>query len=560
MQSIFFEISIVLIVGTLFAMGAKFFRQPLIPAYIIAGVVLGPSLLHIIRTGELLHTLSTFGIAFLLFLVGIELDLRKFLKTSRVAIMVGIVQMLFTMSIGYLLSRALGFEGFSAVFLSIALGFSSTIVVMKLLGERKELDTLYGQIVIGIMLTQDFVAIIFLLFFNIAIGEVTDIASEIFFTIVKGVFLFSIALLTSRYLLVHAFRYVARTPELLFLGAICWCLIFTMLSSILGFSIEIGSLLAGVSLSFLPYHVEIASRVKSLRDFFLPIFFATLGAQLVFSGDTAIALPTIIFSSLVLLITPIIVVLLLLARGYRSSTAFQTGTSIGQVSEFSFILVSLGAAKGLIDQDIVALVALTGLVTMTLSSYCIEYSEYLYDRCKWLLRPLERKHKHHRLELLPKKLSKHVVLFGYHTMGFKIREYLEYHKKPYIIVDYNPDTVDRMNREQIPHLYGNMSDDDILERVRAQDASLLISTVPNPKRTMELLRYVQQNNIRATVIVTAYHISDALDFYKNGAHFVIYPETISADFFSHFLATKLTQRRTAHIKELKHLQQLDFSR
>lgn len=560
MQSIFFEISIVLIVGTLFAALAKFLRQPLIPAYIIAGVVLGPPLLHIIRSGELLSALSTFGIAFLLFLVGIELDLRKFLKTSRVAVIVGVVQMVFTMSIGYVLSRWMGFEFMSALFLAIALGFSSTIVVMKLLGERKELDTLYGQIVIGIMLTQDFVAVVFLLFFNIAAGEAIDIASEVFFTIVKGVFLFSIALVTSRYLLVHVFRYFARTPELLFLGAICWCLIFTMLASILGFSIEVGSLLAGVSLSFLPYHIEIASRVKSLRDFFLPIFFATLGAQLVFSGDIAIAVPTIVFSALVLVGSPIVVLLLLLARGYRTSTAFQAGASIGQVSEFSFVLVSLGATKGLISQDIVALVALTGLVTMTLSSYCIEYSDFLYDRVKRLLRPLERRRKHHRLELVPEKLSKHVVLFGYHTMGFKIREYLDKQKKHYMIVDYNPDTIARLSGEHVPHLYGNMSDDDILERVRASEASLLISTVPHAKRTMELLRYVQKNHIRATVIVTAYHISDALDFYAHGAHFVLYPETISAEFFSELLEDRLSSRRKSHLKDLQHLQRLEFSR
>ena len=240
MENIFLEISLVLIVGTACAATAKFLRQPMIPAYIVAGIILGPLVLNIIKSGELLEALSTFGIAFLLFLVGIELDLKNFLKAGKIAILVGVLQMLLAIIFGYVVVRLLGFNSTSALLLAIGLGFSSTIVGLKLIGEKKELDTLYGQLVIGILLTQDFIAVLILIFFNVF--SFTGDSSLLFFlgvALLKGILLFGTAFLAARFLLKPLFTYFARSSELLFLGAICWCLILALVARKLNFSIEI---------------------------------------------------------------------------------------------------------------------------------------------------------------------------------------------------------------------------------------------------------------------------------------------------------------------------------
>lgn len=563
MESIFFEISAIIIAGTLLATVAKFFKQPMIPAYIFAGVLLGPPVFNLIHSEELLHTLSTFGIAFLLFLVGIELDLRKFLKTSKAAIILGFIQMSTAIGLGYLLIRWFGFDPTTSFFFSVALGFSSTIVVLKLLGERKELDTLYGQIVIGLMLTQDFIAILFLIFFNNVFQSSPDSATwvnDFLFTTIKGVFLFAMAFVSSRFVLIHIFRYFARSSELLFLGSICWCLIFAMLSILLGFSIEVGSLLAGVSLSFLPYSLQIASKVKSLRDFFLPIFFAVLGGQLVFSGNTSIFLPTVVLSALVLIVSPIVSIATLLFFRYRARTSFMAGMSVGQVSEFSFVLIALGHQAGVVSQDVVGLVALIGLVTMTLSTYIIEYIDVLYPYFQPLLKRFERHTIAHQYEDVPEQLNDHVILVGFHTMGYKIYELLRKKRKQVVVVDYNPDVITRLQKEDVPYVYGNMSDDDILERARIEHAQLVVSTAPDAQRTMELLKYVRRHRVKTVTIVTAYHVEDALDFYAQGADYVLYPNTISVDYLQHLIFGSLQTVKRKHVQELKELQRLAFVR
>ena len=560
MQNAFLDISLILIVGTLCATIAKVLRQPMIPAYIIAGALLGPSVFHVIHSGELLESLSTFGIAFLLFLVGIELDLRKFLKMGRIGIVLGFVQMSFSSGIGFILIKLLGFTTTESLFLAIALGFSSTILVLKLLSERKELDTLYGQIVIGLMLTQDFIAVIILIFFNVFVhrdASGAGLGFSLFITFCKGAGLFGIALVTSRYVMTHVFRYFARSSELLFLGSICWCLVFSMLSIQLGFSIEVGSLLAGISLSFLPYSIEIGHRIRSLRDFFLPIFFAVLGGQLVFTGGTDIILPTIFLSLFVLLGSSVIVTLLLLAFGYRSRTSFQVGIAIGQISEFSFVFVSLGYASGIVSQNIVSLVALIGLITMTVSSYAVEYGDRLYTLIRPTLKKLQRNGAHLALEHIPETLSHHVILIGHHTMGYKIRQLMGVLHTQFIVVDHNPEVIHSLKEQGIPHVYGTTGDEEVLEKACISSADYIISTVPTRDEVLRLLDLVQEHHFKAKVIAIAFDVHTALEYYSHGAAFVLHPTLISADYLQQLLLKKMpVSARKQHIAELTHLESI----
>lgn len=558
MESIFFEISAILLVGTFCATVAKYLKQPMIPAYILAGVILGPALLHVIDShDELLEALSTFGIAFLLFLVGIELDIRKFAKSGKVAIIIGIAQMAFAVGFGYLIIRVLGFESTSALFLAIALGFSSTIVVVKLLSERKELDTLFAQIIIGLMLTQDFIAVLFLIFFDVFTGSAagSELATQVMYTIFKGGMLIAVSLLAAKFILTPVFRYFAKTSELLFLGAICWCLIFAMLSQGLNFSIEVGALLAGVSLSFVPYSTEISFRVKSLRDFFLPIFFAILGSHLAF-GESGLqfVVPTIVLSALVLLASPVLVTGMLLKFGYRASTSFRVGTSIGQVSEFSFVVVTLGLTAGIIEKDIVALVALIGLVTMTFSTYMIDYSDWLYGKVSPFLKKFEKNTG--VAEDVDEKIKGHAVIIGHHTMGYKVRTMLEEMKYNVVIVDNNPNVTDMLSKQGVPHVYGSISDGEVLESAHVETAAFVVSTVPSLSGNKALIEYMQQQKVDTRVIVTAFTIDDALDLYEVGASYVLYPTVISADFVPSIIKGAVTRTRNNHVKELKQMRDL----
>ncbi|HLD21659.1 MAG TPA: cation:proton antiporter [Patescibacteria group bacterium] len=558
MEQIFFEISIVIIVGTLCASVARLFRQPMIPAYIIAGILLGPVVFHVIKSEELMHVLSTFGIAFLLFLVGIELDIRHFLKTGQTAIVAGIIQMLVASGLGYMVVRFLGFNHITALFLSIALAFSSTIVVMKMLDERKELDTLYGQIVIGIMLTQDFIAILFLIFYEVFNGGGDQsLGMGIVIAFIKVVLLIFVVFFSSRFILKKVFTYFARTPELLFLSSICWCLIFALFALRLGFSIEVGSLLAGISLSFLPYQTDISNRVKSLRDFFLPIFFAVLGGQLIFESGTLLFAPAVILTVFVLMVSSLIVIGTLLLFGYRSRTSFQAGIAIGQVSEFSFIILSMAYSNGMIERSIVSLGVLIGLITITLSSYTIEYSDHLYQLIRPLLKRLQRKSATLQLERISKNLEHHVVLFGYHVMGYKVRHALEKFKKSIIIIDYNPDVIQNLQKERISHIYGSMSDEEILEKTSIVRADYVISTVRIPRETKALLLYIQKNHIQTCVIVTAQTIRDALEFYELGASYVIIPTSVSVDYIDRLVKGNIVLQKKKHLRELKKLAQIE---
>lgn len=556
MESIFLEISLILIVAALCATVAKGLRQPIIPAYILAGVLLGPSVFNVIKSGELLHTLSTFGIAFLLFLVGIELDLRNFLKVGKVAIVAGVIQMGFAATFGYIIIRLLGYHNIEAWLLAIALGFSSTIIGLKLIGERKELDTLYGQIVIGILLTQDFIAVFILLFFDVFTSGLTLNSETIWIVgniLLKAILLFSLALLSAKFILRHVFAYFAHSVELLFLGAICWCLLFSLLAMSLGFSIEVGALLAGVSLSFVPYSHEISYRIKSLRDFFLPIFFAVLGGELVFNGGLNFFIPAIILSAVVLFVSPVIITGFMLALGYRARTSFQAGIAIGQVSEFSFILMGLAFTTGLIDHKLVALVALIGLITMTVSTYMFEYNEQLYTPFKKLLKRFERNTKDDELDRLTHTLTNHIILFGYDAMGYSIHETLQSSKRSIVVIDHNPRTVKKLQNLHIQNMYGSMSDDEILETLNINAAATIISTIRSVPDTIELLEYVQHHHIKAKVLVTAFSIDTALRYYELGAHYVIIPPIVSAAYLPEMMKYTATARKH-HVAELKHLQ------
>lgn len=558
MQEIFLEISAIIIVSTALALIAKLFKQPVILAYILTGIILGPLGLDIIHSHELIDAVSTFGVAFLLFLIGIELDIKKFKELNRTVIISGLGQVVFTCMVSYAIAWSLGFSHIEAWFIAVALTFSSTIITVKLLSEKRQMQSLYGRITLAILIIQDFLAVLALLLLesfgtNLLSGNVPWLSlAEL---ALKTLLIASLAIVLSKFVFRKIFAFIGHSKELLFLWSIAWCLLFAALSMYMEFSIAIGVFFAGIALASLEYNFEIAARIRPLRDFFIVFFFVYLGSQLILTLNQQLIITTVLLSLYVLIGNPLIVYFILTMYGHSKRTALFVGLGIGQISEFSFIIANLGLRQGHLDDHIVSMIALIGLITMTGSAYLITYNEKIYKVLKPVLKLLPwPKQDREALDNLPAQLTNHIVVFGYHPPVNKILRELKDLGKPILVVDYNPANSDAIKQQDVFYLYGDMRDEDILELANLDQAHMIISIVPYPETTLALLQYIHHFGIKVDVIVSASRLLDAERFYKAGATFVLHPESISLDYLKSILKKEeLVKVSALHKKEIVQL-------
>ncbi len=386
LENLLFDIAIVIIAATLIGYIAKILRQPVIIAYIIAGLLIGPSVFGIITDKTSIDILSTLGIALMLFLVGLELDFRKLKDTGKATIIASIVQVGISVIAAFLISKLLGFTELESWYIGIAIAFSSTLIVVKLLSDKKELDTLHGRITIGILLIQDIIAIFALVVLN-SIGNVS--INSILMSLLKVLFIFGLAI-SSSFLMKFIFKYVAKSLELLFLTALSWCFLFVGLAYYLDISVAIGAFLAGLSLASLPYSIEMSGRIKPLRDFFATMFFVSLGMQLVFTDLGSLVVPILLFCAVVLFIKPLATIIPLSMLGHGRKTGFLTSISLAQISEFSLILVAQGYAANHVSQAAVSIVTIIAAITILITSYLIHYDQNIYWKFAKPLKMLDR--------------------------------------------------------------------------------------------------------------------------------------------------------------------------
>ncbi|MBI2415822.1 MAG: cation:proton antiporter [Candidatus Kerfeldbacteria bacterium] len=565
MANIFFEVSAIIIVSAGLALVTKLFKQPTVLAFMLAGVLLGPVGLNILQSHDLIDVLATFGIALMLYLVGIELDLTKLKQLNRNVLLAGFGQVLFTGLVGVLLAMALGFSVAEAWFIGVALAFSSTIIVVKLLGEQQQLDSLHGRITVAILLIQDFLAIVALLLVDgFSNSGATSLPwLNLLLVLIKGVTLAGLAWVLAKFVFKKIFLFLGNSQELLFLWSIAWCLGFAALATWWHFPIAISVFMAGVAIASLNYNYEIAARIRSLRDFFIVIFFSLLGSQLVLTIEPRLLVATVVLTLFVLIGSPLIVYIILLMLGYQPRTALFAGLALGQISEFSFILVSAGLAHGWLNQAIVAMIALIGLITMLISSYAITYNEQIYQRFKPLLQRLHwlRGQADAVTEYLPTKLQQHVVIFGYYPAVEKVTNELKKQHKTVVVVDYTPENIPHIQRTGVYYIYGDMRDEDILARAHLNTAALIISIVPYSISTLALLQYVQHFRVSADIIVSAKQLIDVPTFYHAGATFVLHPDSISLAYLQSVLSrSELNKASKLHRQEIIHwLKQYGFS-
>lgn len=554
MDSIFFELSAIIITSTAFALIARLLKQPIILAFILAGILLGPVGLNILQSTELIDVLANFGIALMLYVVGIELDWRKFKELDRATFLVGFGQVVFTGAAGWLAAWLLGFSTSESWFFALTLTFSSTIVIVKLLSEKRQLESLYGRITMSILLLQDFLAIIALLVLeSIGSSQGGGIPwTELGGMAIKAVALGALAYLLARFVFRKIFIFVGKSQELLFLWSIAWCILFAALAELINFPVAISVYFAGLAIGSMDYNFEISARIRSLRDFFIVIFFAYLGSQLILTLPSHLLFSAGVLALFVVVGNPIIVYLILRLLGHQERTALFTGLTMGQISEFSFILANVGFGLGLINQNIVSMIAVIGLISMVLSTYAITYNEKLYRLLSPLLKHLPLPSPKKRLsDTLPADLANHIVVFGYYPTINKVLHQLKAEHESIVVVDYNPDNIPAIKAQGAHYIYGDMRDEDILAEAKIQQAKMIISIVPYPESNLSLLQYVQHFHIKADTVVIARHLDDIKKFYHAGATYVLNPESISLEYLQGILSPKeLVRASHVHQKEI----------
>ena len=481
--SVFYEVAALLVLAALCGLAGIVLRQPLIVSFIITGVLAGPGVLGVVRSTEHLHLLAEIGVSLLLFLVGLKLDLSLIRTLGPVAVATGLGQVLFTSVVGFFICLGLGLDPVASLYVAVALTFSSTIIIVKLLSDKREIDSLHGRIALGFLIVQDIavvVAMVALSGFGIGKGE-GPLGTGVAGVILGGAALLGLIALFMRFAAERLARWLAEAPELLLTFSIAWAVALASLGDWLGFGKELGGLLAGVSLASTTYRDAIASRLASLRDFLLLFFFIGLGSRLdlgMLGGQTPAA---IVLSLFVLIGNPLIVLAIMGYMGYRKRTGFLAGLTVAQISEFSLIFMALGLSLGHVKAEVMSIVTIVGLVTITLSTYMIYYSHTLYRLCEPLLGIFERRVTHREDAARAESQDSgalDVILLGLGRYGREIGEKLLAHGKVVLAVDFDPFAVKRWREAGRRVVYGDASDPEFVGALPLRRAAWIILAVP----------------------------------------------------------------------------------
>jgi len=548
-ESIIFDIALILIVSAILAFVAKILRQPLIPAYVLAGLIIGPVVLGLVRNLDLVYAFSEIGIAFLLFTAGLEISFSKIKEAGlKKIVFIGLLQVGVIFGIVYFLAGFLGLTSLQAGYIGIILAFGSTMVDIKLLADRGELVTLHGRLVLGILLLQDLVAIIAIVIFTTGGFAVTPLA----FAFGKLLMILAIAIVLQKFILNKLFRFAARSPELLFLSSLAVLFLFIILAYVSELSIVIGAFIAGVSLANSPFKIELESRISPLRDFFAILFFVALGMQIVFTG---IGNRMVLFWALLagaFIIKPLITLILLRVTGYRSRTSFFTAISLAQLSEFSLIIGAIGVSIGALDISIFSTVILATIITMSVTPYFINFKDKIYQIFKYPVSLLGFLPMKEDLEY-ENKGRKEILLIGSHRMGGALMEELLEKKDKLIVVDYNPDVINVLKNKKISCIYGDITSPELLDKIDLKKLKLVVSTIPDYEENMHLVKKIKRLAPRVKVVATGSRISETLKLYNAGADYVVTPKIIAGQELGTIIHSKKFDLKKAKQKHLRHL-------
>lgn len=523
---VFTEMAVLLLLAAFMgALGVRL-RQPLIVAFIAMGILVGPSVLSWVSANDQIDLLAKFGITLLLFVVGLKLDLHIIRTMGPVALATGLGQVAFTSVIGYFIASAFGMTPVTALYVAVALTFSSTIIIVKLLSDKREVDTLHGRIALGFLIVQDLVVVLVMIGLN-ALDPAGDVSltEAAFAVLIKGVGFLLLVGLSMRYFLPRLLHMLSRSQELLVLFAIAWGLALAALGVSLGFSKEVGAFLAGVSLASTPYRDALGARLTSVRDFLLVFFFIDLGAQLDLGLLGAQLVEALVLSLFVLIGNPIIVMIIMGVLGYRSRTGFLAGLTVAQISEFSLILGALGLSLGHISADTVGLITLVGLITISISTYMIIYSHPLYECLAPWIKIFERRRPHREVlqDAGPDDAVPQIILFGLGRYGSAITRALRERGWRIITVDFNPDLVRAGDSMGYPVLFGDAEDPEFIATLPLGHALWVVSTARERHASLSLVHSLKSLGYRGQTAIAAQAPDDVARLEQAGVDLVLVP-------------------------------------
>jgi Kef-type K+ transport system membrane component KefB len=548
-QPIFFQLSIVMVLAAVLCLVARAFRQPLVIAYIATGFLAGPSVLDIIHDDEAFESFSQMGITLLLFIIGLGLNLSIIKTTGRAVLLSFLARSLAVGSLGFLVGYFFGFTLVESLILAVALLFSSTIIVVKSLSDKKEQSRLYAQLAVGILLIEDIAATLALLFVSTANSGNAG-TNGIVLLLAKGILLGTAMAFVGGYLMPKLTKLFAASQELLYIFAIGWAFGVASLFYYAGFSIEVGALFAGLTLAHLPYVQSIATRLKPLRDFFIVLFFVGLGGSLVLSNLDSTILPALVLSAVVLITKPLLTMVSLGLLGYTKQTSFKAGVHLSQISEFSIVLIVLAVNKEIVSNELITIAALTALITIAVSAYLMKYDDRLYRRFSKQLSFFERSDTKREL----RDLSHYpLVLLGYKTGGHGFVQTFRQMKKRYVVIDYNPDIIEIMENQHINHIYGDATDLELLDEIGVKRSELVVSTINDVNTNKMLAEQIAKSNEDAIFICHAANLDDAGELYEAGASYVIVAHTIGNEHLNNFIKRNGSNKRAFNLYRNKHL-------
>jgi Kef-type K+ transport system membrane component KefB len=534
-QGLATDIGICIIAAWVLAVISQMARQPLLLAYLAAGFLIGPHILGWVQDKDAIQTIASIGLALLLFMIGLEIDLKKMLSAGLVITLTALVQILGGVGLGFLVFSLVGpaKNHLEALYLAVAVAMSSTVIIIKILYDKRELESLTGRITVGVMVLQDMATILFLAVQpNLRHPAVTTMAVAVLHVIL----LVGLAYLVSRFVLPQIFRSIARLPELVLVGAVAWCFALAGLANYLNLSPAMGALIAGMMISTFPYTLDVVAKVTSLRDFFVTLFFVGLGME--------IPLPTwqfmlwSVFVCLFLVISRLVTVfptLHLLRQGYR--TSLLPAINLSQMSELSLVLLALGKASGDVSDNTIGIAAFSFAFLAVGSTYGMLHEGAIL---RWArpqlnrlgLRDLKETTGDSTLTHYPKR----ICLLGFSWTASSLLEEIN-RKRPdlrreILVVDFNPQVQERLRQSKIHSVYGDITEREVLAHAGVAQAEVILCTLPNMvlkgADNLKMLRQLRELNSGAKIIVHAEMLVDVHPLYSAGASYVSVPRLLEA--------------------------------
>jgi Kef-type K+ transport system membrane component KefB len=545
----FTEIALLLLIAAL--VGALFVRlhQPVLIAYIVVGIAVGPAGFGVVQAQDQIDLLAQIGVAVLLFVVGLKLDLHQVRHIGPVALATGLGQLAFTIAFGFLLVLALGKGVMEAIYVAVALTFSSTIIIVKLLSDKRELDSLHGRIAVGFLIVQD-IAVVLAMMAMSALRDPGDTAGGSVLGVLQslGLRIGAAAVLLfvlMRYLLPPLVSAMARSQELLLVFALAWGVALAALGEWAGFSKEAGAFLAGFSLASTQYREAINARLTGIRDFLLLFFFVDLGAKLDLSMLGAELGTAAVLSLFVLIGNPLIVMAIMGWMGYRKRTGFLAGLTVAQISEFSIVFVAMGITLGHVGVTTLGLTTLVGLITITLSTYMILYSQVLYERLAPWLGVFERGSPVRELAMerqTPDDSPVEVIVIGLGRYGSRLLMQLRDAGIRVLGVDFDPEPVRSLRDAQLPVRFGDGENPAFLESLPLGQAQWIISSMPLWDSNRALLHALQEVGYAGQVAAVARDATHRRQLEAAGVARVLNPFDDAADHAARSLRAEIRSK------------------